>query len=318
MTIADRGVPFPPVLVEEATLSFGDVVPVNHVSFELSEGRILGLIGPSGAGKTSIIHLLTGLVRPSSGYVRVLGEDPHHFRRRTRERIGYMPQQFVLYPDLSVTQNLSFVASLFGLSPFRRGRRIREVLDLVGLDEARDRQAKNLSGGMQRRLALACALVHSPVLLFIDEPTAGIDPVLRQEIWDEFRHLRDEGRTIFVTTQYVGEAEYCDMVAMLVDGRLIALAEPEQLRRSAFGGELLELEVERPFDGSQLGKLPGVLAVHQQGIRTIRLVTENAGELTPRLVEEIRPLGGEVVSVREYRPSFDEVFAELLQRQQAA
>lgn len=302
----------PPVLVEDATLKHGDVVPVNHVSFQVSQGSILGLIGPSGAGKTSIIHLLTGLDKASSGTVRVLGEDPQHFRRRTRERIGYMPQQFVLYPDLTVAQNLSFVASLFGLLYWRRRRRIREVLELVGLTEAKDRQAKHLSGGMQRRLELACALVHNPTVLFVDEPTAGIDPVLRQEIWEEFRRLRDSGCTIFVTTQYVSEAEYCDMVAMLVEGRLIALAEPETLRHEAFGGDLLEVEVERPFDGALLRGLPGVRAVHQLDIRTIRLVSANAGELTPRLIEAIQPLGGEVVSVREYRPTFDEVFAELL------
>jgi ABC-2 type transport system ATP-binding protein len=282
------------------------------VSFEVAPGSILGLIGPSGAGKTSIIHLLTGLVQASSGMIRVLSEDPRHFHRQTRERIGYMPQQFVLYPDLTAEQNVGFVASLFGLLYFRRRRRTREVLQLLDLWDARDRQAKHLSGGMQRRLELVCALVHSPSLMFIDEPTAGIDPVLRQDTLNEFRRLRDSGCTMFVTTQYVSEAEYCDMVAMLADGRLIALAEPEQLRHMAFGGDLLEVELENPFDGARLRGLPGIRYFHQQDLRTIRLVTRDAGETTPKLVEAIRPLGGEVVSVREYRPSFDEVFAEIL------
>src|SRR5207253_4083246 len=190
-------------------------------------GTTLGIIGPSGSGKTTLIRMLTGTLEPSEGKLSVLGQHPRRFTRHTRERLGYMPQHFVLYEELTATENLSFVAALFGLLWPKRGRRVKEMLRLVELWDARNRRARHLSGGMQRRLELACALVHDPLLLFIDEPTAGLDPLLREKIWTEFRRLREAGRTLVVTTQIVGEAAYCDTVAVLARGRLIALAPPD-------------------------------------------------------------------------------------------
>ena len=183
-----------------------------------------GLIGPSGAGKTTTIRVLTGALVPTNGKVSVLGEEPRHFRRQTRERIGYMPQSFTLYPDLTVRENVDFVASLFGMLVPRGTDQAGP--ELVDLWDVRSRRAGRLSGGMQRRLELACALVHDPALLFLDEPTAGIDPLLRARIWTELHRLRDAGRTLIVTTQYVNEAESCDRVALISDGRLLALATP--------------------------------------------------------------------------------------------
>ena len=171
---------------------------------------------------------------------------------------------------------------------------------------------------MQRRLELACALVHEPILLFVDEPTAGLDPVLRQSIWSEFRRLRDAGRTLVVSTQYVGEAEHCDRVAVLAHGRLIALAPPEELRRAAVGGDMIEIETGRAFDGASLQSIPGVREVRQSAPRRLLVVADNAGSATPRVLHEIASLGGEVVSSSEYRPSFDEVFAELIARDGSA
>jgi ABC-2 type transport system ATP-binding protein len=165
---------------------------------------------------------------------------------------------------------------------------------------------------MQRRLALACALVHEPAVLFIDEPTAGIDPILRQTIWAEFRRLRDAGRTLFVTTQSVAEAEYCDRVALLAEGELIALATPDELRRRAHGGEVIELELSRQVETADLAGLGGVSAVRWTGPRTLLVVADNAGEATPRVLQELARRGGDVVTSREYRPSFDEVFASLV------
>ena len=188
--------------------------------------------------------------------MRVLGEDPRAFRRQTRERIGYMPQQFTLYPDLTARENVDFVASLFGILWRTRHRRTREVLQLVELWDVRGRRAGRLSGGMQRRLELACALVHDPYLLFLDEPTAGIDPILRVKIWEELHRLRDDGRTLLVTTQYVSEAESCDMVALISGGRLIALATPEELRREAMGGDIVEIETTDAFDADRPCRRP--------------------------------------------------------------
>jgi ABC-2 type transport system ATP-binding protein len=302
--------------MREVSRRFRDVVAVDAVTLEVEPGTIVGVIGPSGSGKTTLIRMLTGTLEPSSGTLTVLGETPHRFRRHTRERIGYMPQNFVLYPELTAAENVAFVASLFGLLWNRRRRRVREVLELVELWDERNRRADRLSGGMQRRLELACALVHEPVLLFVDEPTAGLDPVLRQSVWTEFRRLRDEGRTLLVTTQYVAESEYCDQVAVLADGRLVALASPEDLRKRALGGEVVEVETERAFDGNVLTRLPGVKEVRQAAPRRFLVVAEDAGEATPRLVQEISGQGGTVVSSSEYRPSFDEVFAELVGAEQ--
>jgi len=300
------------VTLKDLTRRFGDVLAVDSVSLDVPGGEILGIIGPSGSGKTTLVRMLTGTLEPTSGHLRVLGQEPRKFSHGTRERIGYMPQHFVLYEELTAAENVSFVASLFGLLWRRRGRRVREVLRLVELWDARDRRARNLSGGMQRRLELACALVHDPTLLFVDEPTAGLDPVLRQHVWTEFRRLRDAGRTLVVTTQYVAEAEYCDAVAVLDHGRLVALASPSELRKMALGGDMIEVQTVEAFDGARLQEVEGVREVRQSAPRRMLLVVDDAGSATPRVVEAIRDLNVEIESSSEYRPTFDEVFARLV------
>jgi ABC-2 type transport system ATP-binding protein len=300
--------------MEGVSRRYGDVAAVNNITLEVPAGTILGVIGPSGSGKTTLIRMMTGTLEPTEGNLTVLGQTPRKFTRHTREKIGYMPQHFVLYEELTASENLSFVASLFGLLWPRRGRRVNEMLKLVDLWEARGRRARQLSGGMQRRLELACALVHDPVLLFVDEPTAGLDPMLRQRIWTEFRRLREVGRTLVVTTQYVGEAEYCDAVAVLAQGRLIALAAPEDLRRMALGGDVIEIETAQSFDASTLEQVAGVRSVRQNAPRHFLVVTDDAGAAMPRLLQAIQTAGLEVLSSSEYRPSFDEVFAELVSK----
>ena len=211
------------------------------------QGEIFGFIGPSGSGKTSTIRLLTGVYGPNEGRIRVMGIAPDHPSRVMQEKFGYMPQLFVLYPNLTVRENLNFVASLYGLNPFKRKKRVDQLLKFVELWDARNKLAEHVSGGMQRRIELAASLLHDPPLLFVDEPTAGIDPVLRRKFWDEFERLRGEGRTIFVTTQYVGESEHCDRVGVIRNGRLIALDTPVALRRTAFGGDMIDIEAERSY-----------------------------------------------------------------------
>lgn len=305
------------VIVDAVTKKFGDMTAVENVTLTVPTGTILGVIGPSGAGKTTVVRMLTGALEPSEGTVRVLGENPRRFHRRTRERIGYMPQLFTLYPDLTARENADFVASLFGMIFFRRHRRVREVLELVELWQARGRRAGDLSGGMQRRLELACALVHDPALLFLDEPTTGIDPILRARIWEELQRLRDAGRTMLVTTQYLGEAEMCDHVALIANGRLVAHAPPDDLRRQAVGGDVLDVETVAAFDATQLRDVAGVTAVQQQTPTAFRVTVDDAGSATPIVSEAVTARGGEVDSAREYRPSFDEIFAELVQRDRA-
>lgn len=287
---------------------------VRGIDLTVFAGTILGVIGPSGAGKTTTIRMLTGALEPTSGEIEVLGQRPTSFRAKVRERIGYMPQQFALYPDLTARENIDFVASLFGLLLYRRRRRVREVLKLVELWDARDTRAGRLSGGMQRRLELASALVHEPALLILDEPTAGIDPLLRVTIWEELHRLRDAGRTLLVTTQYVHEAEECDQVALIAHGRLIALAPPDELRRSATGGDVIEVETTGMFDGSTLEGVPGVLATRQLDTRRFRVTVDDAAKSLPAIVDAVGSAGGDVASAREVRLTFDEVFAELVER----
>ena len=300
------------VIMDGVTRRYGDVAAVNDVSLQVPAGTILGVIGPSGSGKTTIIRMLTGTLDSSEGRVRVLGQDPRKFTRHAREQLGYMPQHFVLYDELTASENLSFVASLFGLLWPKRGRRVKAMLKLLDLWDARGRRARQLSGGMQRRLELACALVHDPLLLFIDEPTAGLDPMLRKKIWAEFRRLREVGRTLVVTTQVVSEAEYCDSVAVLSHGRLVALARPDELRRLAFGGEVIEVETIEAFDASRLERVAGVRTIRQNAPRRFLVIADEAGSATPRVLQEIQSAGVSVLSSSEYRPPFDEVFAALV------
>jgi ABC-2 type transport system ATP-binding protein len=228
-----------------------------------------------------------------------------------------MPQLFSLYEDLSAQENVGFVAALYGIGPFRRGRLIRRALEIVDLYGARRTLARDLSGGEQRRLELACALVHSPEVLFVDEPTAGIDPLLRQSIWDELRRLRDEGRTLLVTTQYVAEAEYCDRVALIVDGELVALDTPDALRKAVFGGEVLEVHADREVLPEFLATVPGVLAVSQPEPNRLLATASDAKTTSPQIMDVLRRRGIGVMGIEEHQPTFDEVFTALVERRRA-
>jgi ABC-2 type transport system ATP-binding protein len=309
------------VTSEEAVIGLSDVSRRNHgqwavhrLKMEGAPGTSLGLVGPSGSGKTTTIRMLTGTLLPTDGVIRVMGEDPVHFTTRTRERIAYMPQSFSLYPDLSARENVGFVAALYGISWFGRGSRIKRALSVVELWDKRDRLARNLSGGEQRRLELACAIVHEPSVLFIDEPTAGLDPILRRSIWDELRQMRDEGRTLLITTQYVAEAEYCDNVALLADGELVAFSDPEGLRRSVYGGDVLQIEADQPIDPGVLVNVNSVTSVRQAGPRRLVVVVDDAGSASPRLSDALQRAGIGVRNLQEYQPNFDDVFTELVAR----
>jgi ABC-2 type transport system ATP-binding protein len=301
------------VRTSDLTRRFEDVTAVEGVNLEVEAGSVLGVVGPSGSGKTTTIRMLMGSLAPTRGEVSVLGESPRAFRPGTRERIGYMPQQFILYPDLTVRENVDFVASLYGLFLLRRSRRTLAVFELIGLWNIRNRRAAKLSGGERRRLELACALVHEPALLILDEPTAGVDPILRRAIWDEIHRLRDRGVTSIVTTQYVTEAEEVDRVAVIARGHLIALDSPAGLRRRAMGGEVIEVETAGTFDAAGLVDNRGIRDVRQTGLRTFRAVVDNAGEQTPEVVEAVRAAGGEVASARELKPTFEEIFAAIVE-----
>ena len=302
------------VEIQGVTRRYGDLAAVDNLTLTVPLGTIVGVIGPSGSGKTTLVRMLTGTLEPTKGRLSVLGEHPRKFKRHTRERLGYMPQHFVLYEELTARENLSFVASLFGMLWPRRGRRVKRMLQILELWDARNRRARHLSGGMQRRLELACALVHDPLLMFLDEPTAGLDPMLRQKIWTEFRRLRDAGRTLVITTEIVSEAAYCDSVAVLAEGRLIALAPPDELRRQALGGDLLQIRTAAAFDSPTLEHISGVREVRPRTPREFLAVVDDAATCMPRIVEAVQAAGGSVVASNESRPSFDEIFSTLVSR----
>ena len=210
--------------------TFGDQTVLDGVDLDVAPGTIVGLIGPSGCGKTTLIRILLGVREPTSGTVEVLGRQPDHFSASERARVGYMPQLPSLFPNLSIWNNLRFAAALYGVRRRGRRQRLRQLLDFVGLGDDGGKLLGHASGGMQRRLALAAALVHDPALIVLDEPTAGIDPILRERFWTHFQSLRDAGRTLIVSTQYVGEAADCDVVAVMFAGRVLAFDTPDGLR----------------------------------------------------------------------------------------
>lgn len=312
----------PPIMIraDNVTKQFSGDTGVFDLNFEVPTGTIFGMIGPSGCGKTTTVRLLTGLYKPDSGTLNVLGRQPHKFSPRRRERLGYMPQHFVLYPNLTVWENLNFVASLYGMGYFTRRKELHRVLDFVELSDAKRRLGSQLSGGMQRRLELACTLVHNPLLIFADEPTAGVDPVLRGKFWDHFRQLRDQNRTLFVTTQYVGEAAYCDMVAVMREGRLIHMDTPDNLRRKAMGGEVIKLVVspDQTMSAVQiLQRHPLINDVRrsrsQPGL--LYVYTEEASDTLPVIFSTLNDHPDVTVQqAEEYVPPFDEIFIRLMEQ----
>lgn len=298
------------------TKSFGGKDGVRDISFEIEPGQLLGFIGPSGSGKTTTVRLMAGVYPPTEGEITVLGHQPRRFTRKVREKIGYMPQLFALYPTLSVWENLNFAASLYGLN-IQREAWLTRLLDFVELQEHKRKLARNLSGGMQRRLSLAATLVHDPELIFLDEPTAGLDPILRRKFWDHFKELQREGRTLFITTQYVGEAAYCDLVGVMVQGRLLMVETPEKLRYRAFGGEVVDLHTKERLlhrDLLRLSQLPFVRSevkrIHDGN--GVRLVVEQANKAMPVLLEWCKNEYVSVETIEQYLPPFDDVFVELV------
>lgn len=314
----------PILLMDNASLDFGSGAGVFDLTLEIPAGAILGIIGPSGCGKTTTIRLLNGIFGPTAGEVRTLGKNPMEFNDADKARIGYIPQQFILYPTLSVEENLHFLGGIYGMPPGERKAKMAPLLEFVELSEARTRLGRKLSGGMQRRLMLAGALLHDPDLLFADEPTAGIDPILRARIWENFRELRDQGKTLLVTTQYVGEAAYCDRVAVMRSGRLVTIDTPQGLRRQALGGEMIHMQVEenqRAVVGRFFETLPEVKKVEQIPGKPggMFVLVEEAGTTLPGLLAALRDNQGISPSIAEpYIPPFDEVFVRLIQQAEVA
>ena len=286
---------------------------VRDLSFQIRRGELFSLIGPSGSGKTTVVRLICGIYTPDDGTVRLLGHMGVPWPRAVRERFGYMPQGYSLYPRMTAVENLRYAAALHGLDARATSRRMRELLELMDLVEQRHRLAGTLSGGQRRRLALAAALVHDPQVLLVDEPSAGLDPALRARLWSYFRQLSRQDRTVIVTTQYIDEAELTDRVAILRSARLVALGTPMELARRAFGGEVVEL---RSTDltiraARALAQVEGVHDVAFAGLDALQVVVDVAEEAAPRLLSALVREGCTVRSIGLRRPRFEDVFLRL-------
>lgn len=234
------------VQVDDLTKTFGDFTAVDGVTFHIRRGEIFGFLGPNGAGKTTTIRMLLCLLRPTAGRATVLGYDIARQPEEIRRRIGYMSQRFSLYQDLTVSENLDFYGRTYGVRGERLRQRKQFAVQMAGL-EGRERElTRNLAGGWKQRLALGAAILHEPDMLFLDEPTAGVDPISRRTFWDLLYRLADEGTTIFVTTHYMDEAEHCQALAFIHQGRIIAHGSPEEIKINKMSGQVLEIDCDRP------------------------------------------------------------------------
>jgi ABC-2 type transport system ATP-binding protein len=287
--------------VKNLVKTFGKFRAVDDISFYIPQGEIFGLLGPNGAGKTTTIRMLIGLLRPDSGSAHVLGFDVRKKPEEVKKRIGYMSQKFSLYNDLTVRENLDFYAAIYNNMPFRQRReRVDEMLEMVELGHIQRSQTRSLSGAWRQRLALACAIIHRPKMLFLDEATAGVDPVARRQFWDLIYRLASEGISVLATTHYMDEADYCNTIAMMYQGRLISLASPDTIKES-LPGTLLQIDLGDPLEAQKvLINDPRVLNVSIQGMQlhvTVKKESDinaiqrllNKANLPPNTIEVIQP-----------------------------
>jgi ABC-2 type transport system ATP-binding protein len=299
--------PEPVVIAENLTRRFGDFIAVDHISFSVNPGEIVGYLGPNGSGKTTTIRMLLGLLEPSDGKASVLGFDAFRQSEQVRARVGYMSQKFALYDDLTVWENLVFYGGVYGIHDKKS---IEATLDLVGLSGHRRELARGLSAGWRQRLALAIALVHQPRLLFLDEPTSGVDPAARRIFWDLIYALAGQGVTVFVTTHYMDEAEYCGRVGIMRDGKLLALDTPAELKRTVIPGEVWELHAEPMQAGlDACGNCRDILRVGLAGDH-LRVVSRH-GVSAQQLRSGIRRDGLSILTLQRGEPTLEDVFLSL-------
>jgi ABC-2 type transport system ATP-binding protein len=295
------------IRLDHLSKRYGNVHAVQDLSLKIEAGTIFGFLGPNGAGKTTTMRMLCGLTHPTSGHAMIEGADTWRDRQQVRTKFGYVPQSFSLYRDLTVLENLRFFSGAYGVSGAQLEERIDRLLDIVDLQEKRGATADNLSGGMRQLLAIGCALVHDPAVLFLDEPTRGLDPVHRQQIWNLLYDLSNEGKTIFVTTHYMDEAERCTELGFIENGRLLAKASPRALKAS-FRARLLEIDVEPLMPALlRLRDLPELLGISLRS-GSLRLYAPEAEQLIARWHEswpfpDIRLLGE-----RWVEPDMEDVF----------
>lgn len=296
------------VRVEGLTKRFDGFTAVDGISFQVQKGEIFGFLGPNGAGKTTTIRMLLGLVKPTIGTATVLSFDVRGDVRLLRARLGYMSQRFTLYQDLTVDENLSFYGRAYGVTGERLAARKVEILQMAGLLGRERVRTRDLAGGWKQRLALGCAIIHEPELLFLDEPTAGVDPVSRRAFWDLLYDLAAGGTTIFVTTHYMDEAEHCHRLAFIQNGKIVALGSPTQVKETVMRGQVLEIDCDRPGRALQiLRELTGLDEVALYGA-TVHVVAEGVAGRVDEIEQMLAREGVSVRSMDVVAPSLEDAF----------
>jgi ABC-2 type transport system ATP-binding protein len=304
------------VEVEDLVKTFGDFVAVDHIRFQVKKGEIFGFLGPNGAGKSTTIRMLCGLLLPTSGKGKVAGFDVMKEPEKIKQAIGYMSQKFSLYDDLTVMENLHFFGGIYGLSGSLQKKRENEILEMIGLQDSLDRITRTLAVGSKQRLALGCAILHEPSILFLDEPTSGVDPISRRNFWSLIQQMGEKGVTTFVTTHYMDEAEYCGRLALIYQGRVIALGTPSALKVKTLSQGVLEVECDPLVPALDLLKKEvwisesavfgdGLHVIGKEGIDLEREVTtlfQRHGILLKRM--------GWI------RPSLEDVFVSLIEKEE--
>ena len=301
------------VTVENLEKRYGDFQAVNKVSFQVKRGEIFGFLGPNGAGKSTTMRMLCGIIVPTAGKANVLGYDVFEEAEKIKAQIGYMSQKFSLYEDLTVEENIDFYSGIYQIPQAEKNARKEWVIKMSGLDEHRNSLTSVLAGGWRQRLALGCALLHKPPVIFLDEPTSGVDPISRRNFWDLIYELAAEGVTVFVTTHYMDEAEYCDRLAMIYRGELVAIGTPDEMKTRYMSADILNLECSDPFKMLQeVKKIPEIKEAALFG-RGLHLSVENAQQAIPVIVTALKEQESSYTRLDKIKPSLEDVFVSIIE-----
>ncbi len=301
------------VRVRNLEKRFGRFTAVDRVSFEVARGEIFGFLGPNGAGKSTTIRMLCGILSPTGGEGTVVGYNIRTQPEEIKTHIGYMSQKFSLYEDLTVEENIDFYGGIYHIAPAKKKERKEWVIEMAGLREHRNSLTGVLSGGWKQRLALGCAILHEPPIVFLDEPTSGVDPISRRQFWDMIHEMAMRGVTVFVTTHYMDEAEYCDRLGLIYRGKLVASGTPEHLKKDLMSEDLLEVTCDRFIDAIEVIEgMPGVKEVSLFG-NNLHVVTPEDGAVADVIRDHLKQNGFTVYNVEKIVPTLEDVFVSLIE-----
>lgn len=299
------------VQFEGLTRRFGDFVAVDHISLSVKKGEIFGFLGPNGAGKSTTIKMLCGLLLPTSGSGLVGGYDIMKESEEIKKNIGYMSQRFSLYDDLTVEENINFFSGIYGVSKGKKKERMEWVLEMAGLKDRRDAVTRTLPGGFKQRLALGCAILHEPPIIFLDEPTSGVDPISRRNFWKLIYEMAKGGTTVFVTTHYMDEADYCDRLALIYRGKVIAEGTPSEMKQRYMKRDVLEIEVDRVVEAMEILDREGIEAAIFGSL--LHAAVDSAESAITKIREMLEEAGIAVNRVEKIVPTLEDVFVTLIE-----